>query len=132
MKKEDKNDIRLFRALVIWTIFVLAMTLACVALLKPASANVFDDIESGLAEHLGTTNMVAGYLIAAGLVGAVLIALAIMGVNPFAELIAAIAMLAFCAVVGWIDFWLLLLAAIILVLWFSSKMAPMLSGRPGE
>jgi len=100
---------------------------ACVA-----ADDVFTSIENGMADALGTSSEVAGYLITAGLCGAIAIALAIAKVNLFAELVTVVMLLAFCVIVGWADFWILIICAMIVVIAFSGKLAGIISGQGQE
>ena len=116
-----------------WLLLPLFALIAFTLLSAFVSADdVFTNIENGMANALGTSATIAGYLLTAGLCGAIAIALAIAGVNPYAELVTIMMILAFCVIVGWADFWILIICAMIVVVAFSGKLAGIISGQGPE
>lgn len=97
-----------------------------------SAESLFDSMKNGMSDILNSSLSVAGYTLATFLIFAVAISMTIIRVNVFATIMAISLVLAFCVVVNWIDFWILLLYAMLIVIWFSLHVSTKISGQGGE
>jgi len=88
------------------------LLLGAVTLVPVASASVFDDVRSAVADAIGGDDEAAGYLLGLVAVVVILLVIGLLFPDPRVVLIAGLVGLAFVTLIGWWPTWTMILLVI--------------------
>lgn len=99
-----------------------------------ARAAPYQDIPEGVDEALfGGTNLFAAKMIlAGGILASVGLALSVGKVNFMATVIVMLTVASILVAIGWLDFWIIIMVALVIVAMFGKAMINWVTGESGQ
>ena len=126
MKEKDENQVSRYRI----PIMVGFFSLGVLMFIGMASAAPYQDVPEGVNDALfGGSNLYAAKMIlAGGILASIGLVMSISKVNFMATVIVMLTTAAILVAIGWLDFWIIILVALIIVSMFGKTMITWVSG----
>ena len=126
MKEKDENQVSRYRIPVMVGFFSLGVLI----FIGMASAAPYQDVPEGVNDALfGGSNLYAAKMIlAGGILASIGLVMSISKVNFMATVIVMLTTAAILVAIGWLDFWIIILVALIIVSMFGKTMITWVSG----
>jgi hypothetical protein len=106
-----------------WVLIALGMLGLILAPAMVASASLVDDIPQGFADALGIALDPAEMLLSAAIVMASALVLAVLRMNIVGVVIVEVVVLGALTVIGWLDSWVMVMAAVVIAAMFGKRFA---------
>jgi len=116
------------------SLIVLLMLQGFMFVVGGARAAPYQDIPEGVDEALfGGTNLFAAKMIlAGGILASVGLALSVGKVNFMATVIVMLTVASILVAIGWLDFWIIIMVALVIVAMFGKAMINWVTGESGQ